>query len=179
MTQTASPAALDEGLTMRLSIQPEWGELEMVRDQAFNFLLERDVNPDTCNAVAMVVSELLENAAKYGVYSRWSDRIELIVHLRTDSITTEVQNPLGPTELEHADKLDTMIQWIRGFQDPFEAYLERLKEVSSQSLDTTDSGLGLVRIAYEGGSVVDCFIQEQNVLSVSAVHPRPSFGARP
>ena len=63
-----------------------------------------------------------------------------------------------------------MVQWIRGFQDPFEAYLERLKEVSSQSLDHEESGLGLVRIAYEGQSVLDFFVTENHVLAVSAVH---------
>jgi hypothetical protein len=178
MTEATMPRLPDAALTLKVSIRPQWEELETVRDQTLSFLLERKVDPDTCNAVAMVAAELLENAAKYGIYRRSCDSIELALRLEDAVITTEVCNPLGPAELEHVERLDMMIQWIRGFQDPFEAYLERLKEVSSQSLETQDSGLGLVRIAYEGGSVLDFFIREQNVLSVSAVHPR-TFGARP
>ena len=42
--------------------------------------------------------------------------------------------------------------------------------MSSQSLESSESGLGLVRIAYEGQSILDFFLLETNVLSVSAVH---------
>jgi hypothetical protein len=71
---------------------------------------------------------------------------------------------------EHLRRLDRAVQWIRGFQNPFEAYVEKLKEVSSQSLESNESGLGLVRIAYEGQSILDFFLLDRNVLSVSAVH---------
>jgi hypothetical protein len=65
-----------------------------------------------------------------------------------------------------------MIQWIRGFQDPFEAYVERMKIVSAQPYSNGESGLGLTRIAYEGRSVIDFYVDEGNVLAVSAVYRR-------
>jgi hypothetical protein len=64
-----------------------------------------------------------------------------------------------------------MVQWIRGHQNPFEAYMTRLQEVSGQALDHPESGLGLVRIAYEGQALRDFFVDDQNILAVSAVHP--------
>ena len=68
-------------------------------------------------------------------------------------------------------------QWIRGHQDPFEAYLSRLQEVSVQELENRESGLGLVRIAYEGQSVLDFFVDDRNVVSVSAIYALGSSNA--
>lgn len=157
---------------MELAVRPDWNAFDSLRDRAAGFLRERDVDPDTTNSVAMVLGELIENAAKYGVYRRNHDTIFVSLTLNPATITIEVCNPLGPRELTHVTRLDRMIQWIRGFQDPFEAYLERLKEVSAQSLNNTESGLGLVRIAYEGQSVLDFVVKDQNTLAVSAVHRR-------
>jgi hypothetical protein len=71
----------------------------------------------------------------------------------------------------HLKKLDQTIQWIRGYQNPFQAYVERMKEVSVKALDDLESGLGLVRIAYEGKCILDFFVNEENMLAVSALLP--------
>ena len=65
--------------------------------------------------------------------------------------------------------MDKTIQWIRGYQDPFEAYIERIKEVSKKPLHDMESGIGLVRIAYEGNALLDFFVAENNMLNVSVV----------
>jgi hypothetical protein len=156
--------------SMQLMIRPDWAEFDALRERAARYLEDRAVGPDATSALAMVVGELAENAAKYGVFRRTSDGILIRVSHLAQQITVEVSNPLGPTELEHVARLDRMIQWIRGFQDPFEAYLQRLKEVSAQNLASAESGLGLARIAYEGQSVLDFVVKDQNLLFVSAVH---------
>ena len=69
-------------------------------------------------------------------------------------------------------KLDDTIQWIRGYQSPFEAYVEKLKQVSAQPYAPGESGLGLARIAYEGQCVLDFYVDETDVLAMSAVHHR-------
>lgn len=156
--------------TLAMKVPPRWAEFDAVRERSLDFLRRHDINADTSIAVAMAVCELVENAAKYGTFRRESDGIEIAVGVTKSSITIEISNPLGPYQSCHVTRLDAMLQWIRGFQDPFEAYLERLKEVSSQTLDFNESGLGLVRIAYEGQAVLDFFVREQNILAVSAVH---------
>jgi len=70
---------------------------------------------------------------------------------------------------ENLRRLDETIQWIRGYQSPFEAYVEKLKEVSTGE-NQGESGLGLVRIAYEGQSILDFYVDEQNMLAMSAVY---------
>ena len=70
---------------------------------------------------------------------------------------------------DHLKRLDRTIQWIRGYQDPFLAYTERIRAVSKRPLRDKESGLGLVRIAYEGKSILDFFLDDDNILNVSAV----------
>lgn len=156
---------------MQVSMRPDWSEIDAVRDRAAVYLLEHQVDSNAADAVSMVVGELVENAAKYGIFRRSHDSIQVAVFLTQGEIVVEVSNPVGPGELDHVHRLEGMIQWIRGFQDPFEAYLERLKELSAQELASAESGLGLVRIAYEGQSVLDFVVKDQNTLSVSAVFP--------
>jgi hypothetical protein len=156
--------------TMILRVRPDWSEFDSLRERSANYLRDRDVGEDVRSTLSMVVCELAENAAKYGAFRRSTDAISVRVVHHDETVTIEVSNPLGPRELEHVQRLDRMIQWIRGFQDPFEAYLERLKDVSSQALASPESGLGLTRIAYEGQSVLDFVVRDQNVLFVSAVH---------
>ena len=73
------------------------------------------------------------------------------------------------TSAKNLKILDKTIQWIRGFQNPLEAYTERLKEVSKKPLNDENSGLGLVRIAYEGKAILDFFVSENSLLNVSAL----------
>ena len=73
------------------------------------------------------------------------------------------------TVYHHLRKLDKTLQWIRGFQDPFQAYVQRIRKISRKPLDDEFSGLGLTRIAYEGQAILDFFLTEGNQLNVSAI----------
>jgi hypothetical protein len=156
---------------LQLRIPPEWEAIDRVRDQVIAFLREDGEQDGVVDSVAMVVTELTENAIKYG---RFDAADQVAVRLWSDSgaIIVEVSNPSSPQDLPQLNRLDRTIQWIRGFQDPFEAYLTRLREVSLQSPESRESGLGLVRVAYEGESSLDFFLGEGSQLSVSAVYRR-------
>ena len=154
---------------LNLSVEPIWEEIDRVREASTDFLMENGCEPEVIDAVTMVACELTENAAKYGAFVE-RKTIEVMVSAGVDTIIVEVKNPVAPGNSDDLVRLDEIIQWIRGFQDPFEAYMERLKEVSVQSLESEESGLGLVRIAYEGQAILDFYVNEEDVLAVSAVH---------
>ena len=156
---------------LRCSVLPQWDEIEVVRDKTVAFCREQGLIDEVTDAVAMVTSELLENANKYGTTTAEHPEIEVRLTCRSSSVTVEVRHDTAPGSAAHLLRLDRMIQWIRSYQDPFQAYLERLREVSTQSLEHRESCMGLVRIAYEGRSIVDFFLDEDNTLTVSAVHP--------
>jgi hypothetical protein len=162
---------MSERLT--LEIPPEWEQLRSVWDRCQAHLAARGVDLDAAYALCMVTQELLENAVKYGAFSP-GQTIPCSISAGRETVTIEVRTPLDRNP-ERLKLLDEMIQWIRGFQNPFEAYVERLKQAAAQPYTSSESGLGLVRIAYEGQCLLDFYVDESNVLAMSAVY-RPSAG---
>ena len=154
--------------SLQIIIKPHWEEADMVREKSHNFLIAKGFSHDIAYALSMTTCELFENAVKYGDF-RNDDAIYVLVEVIKNEITVEVKNPVREKS-EHLLQLDKTIQWIRGYQNPFQAYVERLKEVSEKKLKEGESGLGLVRIAYEGRAILDFYIDEHNVLAVSAVY---------
>jgi len=152
-----------------LSVIPKWDEVEKIRNKTANFLKSHRLSKDTVYSVTMIISELSENAIKYGNFKNPKDKVKVSIQITDGDIMTEVVNPVDMTEYGHLKRLDKTIQWIRGFQDPFEAYLERLKEVSRKPFNDEESGLGLVRIAYEGRAILDFYVGEDDILNVSAI----------
>jgi len=155
---------------LKLQIEPDWDEVDRVRERSAAFLGEQGLTDEAIYALSMVVCELTENAVKYGTFDSSAHEIGVTVSLGPKAVTVEVTSPVAHADDDIVGKLDYTIQWIRGYQDPFEAYLERLKEVSTQHMTSPESGLGLVRIAYEGHSILDFYVDDQNILAVSAVY---------
>ena len=152
-----------------LNLKPQWDEVEKARVACEKFLREGDYSTDIIDSVTMVCSELIENAVKYGDYPSQADGILLTI-ISGRKIIVEVKCPIIKSKNQHFQRLDRIIQWIRGHQNPFEAYIEKLKVVSSKPADDQESGLGLFRIAYEGQSVLDFYVGEDGIISVSAVY---------
>lgn len=152
-----------------LTISPEWDEIELVRNKSSEFFRENNIPEAVVDAGTMVVSELLENSIKYGDFSNHQNRVGVEITIHSHTITIEVTNQVNEVAYEHLKRLDKIIQWIRGFQDPFEAYTEMLKEVSRKPIADENSSLGLVRIAYEGDAILDFFVNDDGLLNVSAI----------
>lgn len=149
-------------------LAPEWSELDKINPLLRDFFEKNSLSREHFDFVYMVATELVENGVKYGFFPSDYPKIMLKFSKKKNRILVEVKNHVSETAIKHLNELDAKIQWIRGFQNPFEAYIERLKEVSSKQLEEGESGLGLVRIAYEGQSVLDFYIDENNNLTVTA-----------
>jgi len=162
---------------LQLSLAPDWDTIKATWDPCQTYLAEQGLDPDTAYALGMVAQELLENGVKYGGFSPGRDRILLAIDALCDPLLIEVRTPLGE-EAGRLEELDAMVQWIRGYQSPFEAFVERLKQISTRPQVSTQSGLGLVRVAYEGQCLLDFYVDEKDVLAMSAVHPNPSAQSR-
>ncbi len=163
---------------IKLKVAPEWENLDAVRVQTDEFLKTKNFDSDTRDSIRMNISELMENAVKYGRFNDNMREIEASVMVTRDDIIVEVRSPVKNEDDENLRKLDRVVQWIRGFQNPFEAYIEKLKEVATQPSCDSESGLGIVRIAYEGQSIIDFYINELSIISVSAVYHLPAHGRR-
>jgi len=154
-----------------LHISPEWEEIEKVRLSSHHFLRSLGFSSETADAISMTACELTENAVKYGDFST---RREITVTLKTGGkLSLEVRSPIGADAPRQLRNLEESILWIRGYQNPMEAYVEKLKTVTAQPLEETEaSGLGLTRTAYEGQSWLDFYVDEGRFLCVSAVYQR-------
>ncbi len=154
-------------MSLALRIDPEWDAIKSAWDPCRALLARVGFDDDETYQLAMVAQELLENAVKHGEF-RPGERIAFEVAAGPDDVTLEVKSRVaGDANLR---RFDRMIQWIRGFQDPFEAYVSRMKTVSAQPYSNGESGLGLTRIAYEGRCVIDFYVDDDNTLAVSAVY---------
>jgi len=154
---------------LELSITSDWGKIAGINENILVFLESCELPAESANRYAMVACELTENAIKYGSFEEACSSISLCIKVGPRDISIEVTNHIGGGSHEYLRELDRTIQWIRGFQDPFEAYLERMQAISRESMDADRSGLGLVRITYEGRAALDFFIGDERTLSVSAV----------
>src|SRR5512145_256779 len=134
-------------LHVRLPIGPEWDAIEPLRASVLACV--GAVFPDAALAerIALVAAELMENAVKYGA---WSDRedecFSLLVTGSDERVSIEVTNPVAPGG-GGLERLVCELERISSSPSPEEAFLKGLRAVALRRRD----GLGLARIAYEGG----------------------------
>lgn len=150
-------------------MEPHWENIERARNETAQFLLSHKISDDIANAIIMVCSELIENAVKYGYFKEKEATISVNIELFKKYILVEVRNSIKDAKNQHFKKLDKTIQWIRGYQNPLEAYTMKIKEVAKKDLFDEESGLGLIRVAYEGESILDFYLENINIVAVSAI----------
>lgn len=151
---------------LRIAVQPDWREMDGINAKAMEFLGSASLPEAIVDTYTMVICELLENSIKYGLQN---EAIELAVSVDHRFIKVQVTNKVDRDSRPHLRQMDRTLQRIRGAQDPYQAYVERVREISREPLGNTRSGLGLVRIAYEGGADIDFILNDDDTLNVSAM----------
>ncbi len=144
----------------RVSLRPDWGEVERLRDFVALWIFALARNVAIRDAVAMATSELLENAIRHGSKDQ---AIEYELKLDQTSARIRVVNAITPAE-DKAAQLTERVTWIATCENHLAAYSQQLKRVS----EGTAYGLGLVRVAYEGNAVLSGEILPGNRVAVEA-----------
>lgn len=157
------------GPELELRVTSDWTEMGRVNQAVSDFLAGCGLPTEDVDKYTMVVCELVENGIKYGHFNQEKDAVSVRVWIAGRTISVLVTNPVGNYSRTYLSELDRTIQWVRGFQAPFEAYIARMKAISREPLETDKSGLGLVRITYEGRAMLDFYLDENDTLSVSAI----------
>jgi hypothetical protein len=138
-----------------LPIRSDWANVDLLRTSVQNCFTAVFSDIDGCQALAMVTGELLENAIKYGDWSRAEGGdFRLRVWGENGSGTERtahvcVENPVQ-ADGGHVRDLLAMLEWIASFPSATDAYRAKLLEIAEGQGDIDASRLGLVRIAYEG-----------------------------
>jgi len=144
-------------------------EIEKLAQKSGEFLKTQGCSDDTIQAQIMILRELIMSGKNFG--DGRSSEFEMTVHLQmeNDSITVEVRKPVGESSFGKLEELDRIIQWISGYQDPFEPYMVKLAQTAGASRVAGTSGLRLARLAYEANAFIDFYVSEDNILNLSAV----------
>ena len=148
-------------LRVAAQISPEWANVSKMRLQVSRALgAESEAIRD---ATCMVVSELLENAVKYGGAIPGTERVEFALEI--DDGVIEVRVTSGASGGEHVVRLAQRIKEVNEASCIGILYLQRFHELLNDP--NQSGGLGIYRICVEGGFKLSVQ-QEGNVLAVVA-----------
>ena len=143
--------------------------MEKMRQRTGNFLKSHGISEDIVHAQFRVIRELIKTGIKYGNFPQADTDIKINIQVDENTITIETKNPINETAFERLKELEQTIQFIRGYQDPFEAFMIARKEASINSPHGHSNALELSRIAYEEKALLDFFINENNILQLLAI----------
>lgn len=140
---------------------PEWSELSKIREHVA--LALSGLRQSLRDAAVMVVSELVENAIKYGESIPGAPGIE--VSVVRDKARLSVTVVSGTTDEEAARRLRGYTEALAASHDKLGLYVARVQSLA----DTPDSHsrLGLHRIGAEGAFDLRC-THENGVLRMTA-----------
>lgn len=150
---------------LSFTVMPDWTEIDRINTRTREFLDNTPLTDSAVDTFTMVISELMENAIKYG---RPGSQVDVSVLITHRQIRIRVDNEVQAEDIPNLKNLDHTLQWIRSVHDPYQAFLERIRALSREPMNEGKSCLGLVRIAYEGRADID-FVLEGDRLSVSAI----------
>lgn len=133
------------GITVESTFETcEWQQIQSVRSEVRSVLGELPC----CirDAAVMTVSELLENAFKYGAEREAQPRVRFALRLEENILQIGVTNRLGAER--DLERLCTSITSLGETEDPQRFYEEQLRTHRRQQGEA--SRLGLLRIRCEG-----------------------------
>ncbi len=148
----------------------EWRHVELLRSSILNCLGVAFKQYDSIEGIAMVAGELMENAVKYGA---WNDsntaRFSVYVNGGPQGLEVVVSNPVERRHAGSALKtLQNIMLFLESFPDAKSAYQARICAIANDATNVKESGLGLVRIAYEGNCHLDVHMTDDCTLAVRA-----------
>jgi hypothetical protein len=156
---------MSTALALEVELQPEWRNVTRASEAVALLVQSTYGDDDLRDAIAMVSAELLENAIKYA-------DPQTLVRLTIEDdpsgqITVSVTNAI--VQPEEIQRLAARLDWLRQHPDPAAAWAEALTlAISGGERHQDRPGLGILRIAYEGGSRVDYDVTAPGTLTVRA-----------
>lgn len=151
---TINTSDVEQGcLQLRLQLPYSWDCIESVRQAVAAAIMASLSNPMLAEQMAMVASELLENAVKHGE----EGPIALTVQETAGQLEVALSNAVGPDPVSTVMLADR-IAFIHRCASAREAYLTAMLAVYEQGLasaSSSQSTLGLARIAAEGECLLE------------------------
>ena len=135
--ECGTEAATPMSGSLELCVDSDWAQMGRVNEDIYRFLVSCKLSEELAARYTMVACELTENGIKYGNPDKSPGGVHVRIRLEGGEIYLEVSSAVGDESKPFLVELDRTIQWARGFQDPFEAYIARLRAISQQYLQPT------------------------------------------
>jgi hypothetical protein len=155
--------------TLKFNLRPIGRDIDRAGEKGSCFLRSHGFSDDAVQVQTNILTGLIKNSIKYANFRPSANEIAVSLQIDKRTCTIEVKNPVDETCSDRLRELDNTIRFIRGYQDPYEAYSIKRAEVAAQASIIDANDLGLVKIACEGGAVIDFYVSEDNFLNLSAV----------
>jgi hypothetical protein len=146
---------------IEVKFKPEWIYISCIQTFVMAFFAVSCVDPLVAQRIALIISELLENAIKYSSGRQAMTRIA--VEDNGNQVKAQVTNTAGEENIAELKKT---------FEDiskhpPQEAYLKRLERAATRTDEK--SQVGLARVRFEGRADLRLNVEGSNV-SVTALY---------
>ncbi|MBN2433927.1 MAG: hypothetical protein JXK07_01525 [Spirochaetes bacterium] len=151
-------------VSMSASMPPTWSLVKEIRKNSSEYLQKGSHASVDFDAVIMVVSELVENAVKYGVRASDGTCVDFSLSVHGSCVQITVKN--GIEKLEDYESVIFALDAIHGPRSREELYRSRLLQIYDSPIDEKGR-LGLYRIAYEGGFDIACQL-ESDLIKLTA-----------
>lgn len=134
-------------LQIQLPLHPGWEAIEPLRASVLACVKVVFPQPALAAELGLVVTELLENAVKFGCWQAASvGDFTLRIDGHDDRVEIVVANPVAPGD-RNLERLATELGRIAKAPSPEEAYLKAMRGLALGKA----APLGLARAAHEGG----------------------------
>ncbi len=147
-----------------VSIFPVWKKITEIRNKTRDTLMLKGWDNSVIEAISMCITELTENAIKYGSNSKEQKTITIKMEVENGFVILKVSNYV--TNDKHLNTFFQIIEKIKQVDNPEQLYINRLLELRDNPQKGI-SKLGLYRIAFEGGLSIG-YTLENNILTVIA-----------
>ncbi len=162
---------------LELTLPPIWDRVREARAALIHAARAVGLGDEYADIAGLVTSELLENAIKYGNFSLDGPAVTLVVHMSSGLARIVVTNPVDPRS-EHPQRLRATLARLADAASPLDAYVARMAQILTPLVphrpsqppepDSTESGLGILRVAHEGGSTVNARFLGEAAIEVTA-----------
>ena len=155
--------------SIKFKFRPNSRDIKKVSEKSTEFLRLNGFSDQTVESQDIIIRELTRKGKNLANLGSSDIEMTLLLLIDKNTITVEIKKPIKESGNEQLDNLDKTIQWIRGYQDPFEPYMIKLREASDRPNEFDANGLELAKIAYKAGAILDFYVSEDNILNISAV----------
>jgi len=154
--------------SISFKLKPGTEEFEKINQKGCAFLKANGFSGDAVQTQMMILWGLIIRGKEFDNLRPAKTGMTIYLLVDQNLVTVEVRKPVWESSLRKLNELDKTIQLIRGGQNSFEHYIKCL-QASTKFNDGYTNDFELARIAYETGADIDFYVNEDNILNLSAV----------